>query len=144
MISKEQYVLDRVKSYAQLCTMEKRKMRPATVTELIEQWSFEYEIEKQYRPEILTIKLPEGSEESSEQEESSVFYKVSMYHQDGYVEEKFTKDFNLAEKMVHNNEFIYLAWVSEYQSTGENFKPTFSWQYQKAKKDFIKTKHKII
>lgn len=53
MISKEEYVLERVKMYEQLCAKEKRTKNSEVLNELIEQWTFDYEMEKQQRPEVL-------------------------------------------------------------------------------------------
>lgn len=53
MISKQEYVSQRVKLYELLCAQENRTIKPEVLNELIEQWSFDYEAEKQYRPEVL-------------------------------------------------------------------------------------------
>lgn len=53
MVSKEEYVLSRVKSVANRCAERNEKIKPLTLISLIEQWEFDYEIEKEYRPEVL-------------------------------------------------------------------------------------------
>ena len=53
MISKDGYVLSRVKSMAKHAAKENERIKPLTLINLIEQWEFDYDIEKEYRPEIL-------------------------------------------------------------------------------------------
>lgn len=53
MISKEEYALNRVKIIVDYYLKENRKINPSTLKELIEQWSFDYEMEKKHRPEVL-------------------------------------------------------------------------------------------
>lgn len=52
MISKEEYVLKRVKSLAKYNNANNSKIEPSLLKSLIEQWEFDYEIEKKYRPEL--------------------------------------------------------------------------------------------
>jgi hypothetical protein len=53
MISKETYVLRKVKGIIDRYLNENDKISPSILKELIEQWSFDYEMEKEYRPEVL-------------------------------------------------------------------------------------------
>ena len=53
VISKEEYVLNRVEAIVDYYVKENKEINPATLKELIEQWSFDYEMEKKYRPEVL-------------------------------------------------------------------------------------------
>lgn len=54
MISKYEYVLVRVKNYTSRKVEENQKINAGVLQELIEQWEYDYDCEKEYRPEILT------------------------------------------------------------------------------------------
>lgn len=56
VISIEEYVLNRVKVIVDYYVKENKEINPSTLKELIEQWSFDYEMEKKYRPEVLKKK----------------------------------------------------------------------------------------
>jgi hypothetical protein len=56
VISKEEYVLNKVKMIVDYYVKENKEINPFTLKELIEQWSFDYEMEKEYRPEVLKKK----------------------------------------------------------------------------------------
>jgi hypothetical protein len=51
IISKEKYVLDRVTALIQ--AKKGAAIDKQVLNELIEQWSFDYEMEKEHRPEVL-------------------------------------------------------------------------------------------
>jgi hypothetical protein len=51
IISKEKYILNRVT--ALIKSTKGEKIDKNVLNELIEQWSFDYEMEKEYRPEVL-------------------------------------------------------------------------------------------
>lgn len=53
MISKDKYVLDRVKKIVHHCVKENKSINSLVIEELIDQWSFDYDMEKEYRPEVL-------------------------------------------------------------------------------------------
>lgn len=62
MITKEAYVLNRVKSFVDYSNKNNEMIQPAVLNDLIKQWSFDYEAEKTHRPEVL-------------KEESLVYFK---------------------------------------------------------------------
>ena len=53
VISKEEYVLNRVEAIVDYYVKENREFNPSNLKELIKQWLFDYEMEKKYRPEVL-------------------------------------------------------------------------------------------
>jgi hypothetical protein len=53
MISKEEYVLVRVKRLVERYSETKEPLKTSVFKELIAQWEFDYEMEKEYRPEVL-------------------------------------------------------------------------------------------
>ena len=55
MITKDEYVLKRVKMVVADATKRKKEIEPSTLNELMEQWDFDYDMEKEYRPEALMV-----------------------------------------------------------------------------------------
>lgn len=53
MITKEQYILKRICRSLDCCTAKGMKVEPEQMKNLIDQWAFDYEMEKEYRPEVL-------------------------------------------------------------------------------------------
>lgn len=53
MISKEEYVLNHVKKIVNHYITASDELSPSLLNGLIDQWEFEYEMEKEYRPEVL-------------------------------------------------------------------------------------------
>ena len=53
MIPKGEYVLSRVKALAVNKAKENERIKPLTLINLIEQWEFDYEMDKEYFPEQL-------------------------------------------------------------------------------------------
>jgi hypothetical protein len=53
LISKEEYVRNRVKLATNLYKKNNKELTITQLNKLIKQWSFDYDIEKEYRPEIL-------------------------------------------------------------------------------------------
>lgn len=56
MITKEEYILNRTKFYVEKQLEQKKMINPEILNELMEQWNFDYEMELNYRPEILERK----------------------------------------------------------------------------------------
>ena len=56
MISKEKYVLAGIKVYVNHKFESNKPIQPSILKSLIDQWEFDYEMDKEYRPEVLTIK----------------------------------------------------------------------------------------
>lgn len=74
-----------------------------------------------------------------------MLYKISLHHEDGYIDEKYTKAFEVAEKTIKNDDWVYLAWITEFQLKGDTFESTHNaWQYQKVENEFVKTEHKVF
>lgn len=57
IISKDKYILDRVKQIVHHCVKENKSINSLVLEELIDQWSFDYKMEKEYRPEVLKTKF---------------------------------------------------------------------------------------
>ncbi|MCP1159301.1 hypothetical protein [Bacillus infantis] len=53
MISKDEYVLDRVRVFVSRYLKENKNIKPLVLDDLIDQWSFDYEMEKEFRPHVL-------------------------------------------------------------------------------------------
>lgn len=53
MITKEEYVLKRIKLVVADALKKDKAISPATLNELMEQWAFDYDMDKEYRPEAL-------------------------------------------------------------------------------------------
>lgn len=53
MITKEEYVLRSIISLAKHYLKTNEEISPSILLELIKQWDFDYEMEKEYRPEVL-------------------------------------------------------------------------------------------
>ena len=53
MMTKEEYVLKRVKNLVMYHLDKQEIIKPDIMHELMEQWAFDYDMEKEYRPEIL-------------------------------------------------------------------------------------------
>lgn len=63
MISKEEYVLNRVKSLLHHKAKNNKRIKPLSLISVIEQWEFDYEMEKEYRSEILKAEGGCGNED---------------------------------------------------------------------------------
>lgn len=53
LISKEEYILYKTRNMIEYYIEEEQLICPKMLNELIEQWCFDYEMDKEYRPEIL-------------------------------------------------------------------------------------------
>lgn len=53
MVSKEEYVLSKIIKLTIHKAKENKRIKPLSLLSLIEQWEFDYDMEKEYRPEIL-------------------------------------------------------------------------------------------
>ncbi len=52
-LTKEEYVLNKVKLLNMGCLIKKDSIDPYMLHELIRQWEFDYKMEREYRPEVL-------------------------------------------------------------------------------------------
>ncbi|WP_226035698.1 hypothetical protein [Aquibacillus saliphilus] len=68
MITQEKYALQRVKVYCDWKAKNNEKIRPLALIELINQWEFDYQIEKDHRPEVLEFEMDYDSKWSGEKE----------------------------------------------------------------------------
>lgn len=73
MILKEEYVMGRVKSLVDRNAQTDTNIKSKLLLSLIEQWEFDYDMEKEYRPEILK------KEKNSDEEE---FTGVVLQHKE--------------------------------------------------------------
>lgn len=71
LISKEEYILNELKCVADRYLKNNQNIDPLLLKELIEQWSFDYEIEKEYRPELLEQPHHSKTNEQIETEKSN-------------------------------------------------------------------------
>lgn len=53
LISREEYVLKRIKSATNHFIIKNENLNPDLLKGLIDQWEFDYDMEKAYRPEVL-------------------------------------------------------------------------------------------
>ncbi|WP_226035693.1 hypothetical protein [Aquibacillus saliphilus] len=53
MPTQEKYVLQRVKIYCDWNKKKDNKINPEVLIDLIDQWEFDYQMDKTYRPEVL-------------------------------------------------------------------------------------------
>jgi hypothetical protein len=56
LISKEEYILNQIKLTINAYLNKDQMINPIALDSLIKQWSFDYDVEKEYRPEVLMKK----------------------------------------------------------------------------------------
>ena len=90
LISKEAYVLERIKSFVTYSNQQDKMINPETLNNLIEQWSFDYEAEKIHRPEVL---IEDETKDCTRCEGSGFLYDSMLNEKPCYVcdGKKFTQ-----------------------------------------------------
>jgi hypothetical protein len=90
LISKEAYVLERIKSLVTYSNQQDKMINPETLNNLIEQWSFDYEAEKIHRPEVL---IEDETKDCTRCEGSGFLYDSMLHKKPCYVcdGKKFTQ-----------------------------------------------------
>lgn len=53
MLTKEEYILSRIRSFISFKMDDEESINPFAINELIEQWSFDYDMKREFRPHIL-------------------------------------------------------------------------------------------
>lgn len=66
MISKEEYVLRYIRNYLEWKAKENERVEPLRLISLIEQIEFDYGMDSEYRPEVLSLEKFRNSNHNSE------------------------------------------------------------------------------